>query len=117
MQAIGQTIAATREAGFLSPTERNQMSTAYWPASPPLPRWMALDRLVPFLSGGSRQLLSSAFFRATIPHLSRWPEIVTQFYDGFPESTITFIVIAECHAGGCLYLNPRKRLVLARDPF
>jgi membrane glycosyltransferase len=105
MQATGQTIAAPR-AG-LSPMERYRMSTAT-DRTASAPRWMlwtgwSLSVLVVL------QLLSSAFFRAT-QHTYAVAEIVTGY--GYPESAITFIVIAECTLV-LLYLVPQTSVLAA----
>ena len=105
MQATGQTLAALR-AG-LSPTERYRMSTAT-ARTASAPRWMLWTGwFLSFLAVA--QLLSSAFFRATY-HTYAVAEIVTGY--GFPESTITFIVIAECTLV-LLYLVPQTSVLAA----
>jgi hypothetical protein len=105
MQAAAQTIAAAR-TGHL-PTERHQMSTAT-DRTASAPRWMLWTGwFLSFLVVA--QLLSSAFFRATY-HTFAVAEIVTSY--GFPESTITFIVIAECTLV-LLYLVPQTSVIAA----
>ena len=105
MQAAAPTIPAPR-AG-LTPTEGKGMTTAT-ARTASAPRWMlwtgwSLSFLV------VAQLLSSAFFRATY-HTYAVAEIVTGY--GFPESTITFIVIAECTLV-LLYLVPQTSVLAA----
>ena len=105
MQATAQTVAAPR-AG-LSPTERYRMSTAT-DRTTSAPRWMlwtgwSLSLLV------VAQLLSSAFFRAGY-HTYAVTEIVTGY--GYPESTIAFIVMAECTLV-LLYLVPQTSVLAA----
>ncbi len=104
MQAIGHTIAVPR--GF-SPAERNRMSTTT-ARTASAPRWMLWTGwFLSFLVVA--QLLSSAFFRAAY-HTYAVAEIVTGY--GFPESTITFIVIAECTLV-LLYLVPQTSVLAA----
>lgn len=72
------------------------------------PRWMLwTGRVFSFLVVA--QLLSSAFFRAT-QHTYAITEIVTGY--GFPESAITYIVIAECTLV-LLYLIPQTSVFAA----
>jgi len=93
MQASGETIAATQ------PILSGTVST---------PRWMRRTGWL-FSVLVVAQLLSSAWFRATY-HTNAVEEIVAGY--GYPESAISFIVMAEC-ALVVLYLVPQTSVLAA----